>query len=318
MNIPPFLKRTLKIAGILLAIFLFMYFSLNIIMGKIIHKGRNVVVPNLVGSDLQKAYEAIMEHELYMEKDGEQFNTNIPRGNIISQKPLPGTLVKSGRSIRVIISSGSEQIQIPDLVGKPERKAEIILRQTGLAIGEKEDSYSASLQKGLVIIHDPAAGTYVEKGTPVSLLISKGLTKHGALMPDLIGEKVTHAEMIVNAMGLSIKGIRTQINEDLAENTIIEQTPAPNTIVGLNDTVSFLITIRKETIPSHVKEIYFEVSQGLLDRHVRIVVVDEVNEREVYNKMQEPGSKIDIDVPVKGKAISYIYVNEVLVSEQEL
>ncbi|MCK4821388.1 PASTA domain-containing protein [bacterium] len=294
------------------------YISLNFLMGKIIHNGKDVVVPNLIGSNLENAYKALMEHELYLQKEGKQFNSNIPKGNIISQKPLPGTMVKPGRSIRVIISSGSEKIVVPDLVGKPERKAEIILRQSGLSLGDKTESYSVSLKKGLVIMHDPEADTHVEKGTPISLLISKGLTKHGALMPDFIGEKITMAERIVSAMGLSIEDISTEVNDDLEEGTIIEQSREPNTIVHLNNTLSFVITVQSKTIASYIKEIYFEVSQGLLDKHVRIIVSDKIGDREVYNKMQEPGSKIDIDVPVKGKAKAYIYINEVLVSEREL
>lgn len=312
------LYKIIKISlnfGIFLILF---YISLNFLMSQIIHNGKDVVVPNLIGSNLENAYKALMEHELYLQKEGEQFNSNIPKGNIVSQKPLPGTMVKSGRSIKVVISSGSEKIVVPDLVGRPERKAEIIIRQSGLNLGDKTESYSVSLKKGLVIMHDPEADSHVEKGTPVSLLISKGLTKHGALMPDFIGEKITLAERIVSAMGLSIDKISTHVNDDLEEGTIIEQSREPNTIVRINDAVSLVITVQSETIASYIKGIYFEVSQGLLDKHVRIIVADEVGDREVYNKMQEPGSKIDIEVPVKGEAKAYIYVNEVLVSEREL
>ena len=288
-------------------------------MSQIIHRGKQVIVPNLIGSSLEKAHQQLMDNELYLQKDGEQFNSNIPAGSIVAQNPLPGTMVKSGKKIKIIISTGTEKIKVPNLVGVPERKAEIILRQSGLILGEKSESYSASFDKGLVVMHDPATDTAVEKGTPVNLLISKGLTKHGAFMPDFIGEKITYAEIIIKAMGLSIKDMSTQVNDTLKEGTVISQTPPVNTIVNLNDTVSFVISVPSQAAtPATVKEIYFEVSQGLLARHVRILVKDDQGEREVYNTTQEPGSKIDIDVPVNGKAKAYIYVNEVLVEEREL
>ena len=311
-------KKILKIIFIALLVLILFYVSLNFLMNLIIHRGKEAIVPNLVGLKLETAYEQLMENGLYLQQDGRQFNSNIPADSIISQNPLPGTMVKSGRSIKVIISNGTEKITVPDLIGKPERKAEIILRQSGLILGEKTESYSSSLRKGVVIIQDPQADSKVEKGTPVSLLISKGLTKQGALMPDFIGEKITYAEIIINVMGLVIKNISTQINDDLKEGTIIKQTPEENTLVNLNDSVSFVISVPSETISSSIKRIYFEISQGLLDRYVRIVVSDEETEREVYTNMQEPGSKIEIDVPVKGKAKAYIYVNEVLVEEREL
>ncbi len=311
-------KKSLKILFIAVLALILLYLSLNFLMNLIIHRGKEAIVPNLVGLKLETAYEELMKNGLYLKQDGRQFNSNIPANSIISQNPLPGTMVKSGRSIKVIISSGTEKVTVPDLIGKPERKAEIILRQAGLTLGEKTESYSSSLGKGLVIMLDPQADTKVEKGTPVSILISKGLTKQGALMPDFVGEKINYAEIIISVMGLAIKNISTQINDDLKEGTIIKQIPEANTLVNLNDSVSFTISIPSETISSYVKKIYFEVSQGLLNRYVRIVVSDEETEREVYNNMQEPGSKIQIEVPVKGKAKAYIYVNEVLVEEREL
>lgn len=312
------IKKIIKVLGVFALFLLIAYTSLNFLMNQIIHRGKQVIVPNLIGSTLENAHEKLMETELYLQKDGEQFNSNIPAGNIVAQNPLPGIMVKSGKKIKVIISTGTEKIKVPNLVGVPERKAEIILRQSGLNLGEKTESYAASLEKGLVIMHDPQADAKVEKGTPINLLISQGLTKHGALMPDFVGTKINYAEIIIKAMGLSIKDISTQINDELKEGTIIAQTPPANKIVNLNDTVIFVITIPNKAISSSVKEIYFEVSQGLLARHVRIVVSDEEGKREVYNSTQEPGSKIDIDVPVKGKAKTYIYVNEILVEERDL
>jgi eukaryotic-like serine/threonine-protein kinase len=312
------IKKILKILGVIFLFLYICYVSLNIMMSQIIHTGKQVIVPNLIGSSLESAHQKVMENDLYLAKDGEQYNSNIPSGSVVSQSPLPGTTVKSGKKIKVIISTGTEKIKVPNLVGVPERKAEIILRQSNLGLGDKTEGYSASFDKGLVIMHDPPTDANVEKGTPVNLLISKGLTKHGALMPDFIGARITYAEIIIKAMGLSIKNIATQTNDTLKEGTIISQTPPADKIVNLNDTVDFVISVPSQSTASTVKEIYFEVSQGLLARHVRISVKDDQGEREVYNTTQEPGSKIDISVPVKGKAKASIYVNEILVEERDL
>ncbi|MFH1239190.1 MAG: PASTA domain-containing protein, partial [bacterium] len=88
------IKKIIKAAAIFFFFLYLCYLSLNIMMSQIIHRGKQVIVPNLIGSSLEKAHQQLMENELYLQKDGEQFNSNIPAGSIVAQNPLPGTMVK--------------------------------------------------------------------------------------------------------------------------------------------------------------------------------------------------------------------------------
>jgi hypothetical protein len=64
--------------------------------------------------------------------------------------------------------------------------------------------------------------------------------------------------------------------------------------------------------------IYYEVPQGASDRDIRILVIDETGEREVFRKAVAPGSKIDIPVTVRGRARARILSNGVLAEELDL
>jgi hypothetical protein len=63
---------------------------------------------------------------------------------------------------------------------------------------------------------------------------------------------------------------------------------------------------------------HYELSQGGTDSQVRIVIVDRYGERELFNGLRKPGSKIDVPVQTAGGAHVKIYLNGILVEEQDL
>ena len=58
--------------------------------------------------------------------------------------------------------------------------------------------------------------------------------------------------------------------------------------------------------------------QGASDRDIRVSVIDETGEREVFRRSQAPGSKVELHVQPKGHARARIFVNGVMVEEQPL
>jgi hypothetical protein len=61
-----------------------------------------------------------------------------------------------------------------------------------------------------------------------------------------------------------------------------------------------------------------ELSQGGSDSQVRIVIVDKYGERELFNGLRSPGSKIEVPVQAAGGARVKIFLNGILVEEQDL
>ncbi len=314
-------RRVMRLVIYGVIILTVLYFSLNIIMNIIVHRGGKVTIPNLVGIDFEQAYEQLFDLKLYLQREAEQFNSQIPENAVVSQRPLPGTVVKPGRVVKVIISLGSEIVVVPDLSGKSLRQAEVLLRQAGLVVGEQTRIYSTDVQLDNIIIQNPRQLAEVDKGTTVNLVISDGPLAYDAVMPNFLGTHISYAEEIVEIMGLNVGNIVTQIDASLKDGTIIEQEPSPNKPIDDTVTVNFLISSqtsqKTSSVTSH-KIIHFEVSQGLSSKHIRIIVLDEEGEREVYNRNQAPGSKVDIPVSVRGQAKAKIYVNDILVEERDL
>ena len=146
---------------------------LNLVVssGKII----GVNVPDVVGFTEAEA-KVMLEAEGFKMQKQLQESDSVEKGKVISQNPLGATTAAKGSDVTVVISSGTnvEQIQMPDLTGKTEEEAKVVIEEEGLSIGTVSEEDSDTVDKGKVISQTPAAGGTVDKGTSVDLKISLG------------------------------------------------------------------------------------------------------------------------------------------------
>lgn len=312
-------KKATKFTLIIIGILTLFYFGVNLIMLLSIRRQEEVDVPDLTGLTMSEAYERLTALHLFAVKEGDQHNGSIPQGSIISQAPLAGSQVKAGRTIKVILSLGSEKVNMPNVQGKPWREAEIMIRQVGLILAETVRLYSSG-EVDTAVLQEPEAGAEVEKGTPVTLVVSAGAISPNATMPNLLSRPYLQAEKYVKLMGLKIQRVTTEVNDNIDSGTVLAQFPQSNAPLAAATTVSFVVSVKsgEEDKTSAIKMLHYEVAQGLFEKRVRIIVVDEAGEKEVYNAVRSPGTKIDLAVTIQGKAKAKIFVNEVLVEEREL
>ena len=146
---------------------------LNLVVssGKVV----GVNVPDVVGLSEAEA-KVMLENEGFAMQKQLQESDSVEKGKVISQNPLGATTAAKGSPITVVISSGMnvEQITMPDLSGKTEEEAKVVIEEEGLSIGTVAEEDSDSVEKGKVISQSPAAGGMVDKGTAVDLKISLG------------------------------------------------------------------------------------------------------------------------------------------------
>ncbi len=312
-------KKIVRISIFIIIILAVLYFLVNLVMLILIRNDADLEVPDLTGITVAEGYDKLTALHLFLVKDGEQYNAVISSGAIVSQVPLPGSKVKAGRKIKVIISRGSEKVDTPNVTYKSWRDAEIVLRQSGLIVGETLRIYS-DREQDTVIIQDPVAGISLEKGSSINLIVSSGRIGEGAIMPNLLSRPYEQVDRIIRFMGLKVDQVTTEVNDNITSGTVIAQMPEANNPLTKNTMVSLVISVRsgEELISPAVKIIHYEVAQGLLGKRVRITITDEEGEREVFDQTQAPGTKLNVAVSVKGPAKAKIYVNELLVEERQL
>lgn len=91
-----------------------------------------VEVPNFVNMNTQTAERIAAKSEIKLLKSGEEYSEYVPKGNIISQDPLPSGLIKTSREVNIVVSMGKRSIPVPDLVGKSFGDARKILTDLNL------------------------------------------------------------------------------------------------------------------------------------------------------------------------------------------
>lgn len=198
-------------------------------------------VLNFVNRDYE-SYQNLIESQGF--KDvilTEEYNDEWDAGVIIRQSPTVDTEVVASETILYLtISKGANQIVLKDLRGYTEKSLNDYEAETGLVIAETEE-YNDSVPKGMVISQYPGAGTRVNKGSTVNVVISKGVKE---VPPEVVTREVTiryepvvegeeqHVQIYIEDMNESM----TELHEELyiTEDTTVtlEFTIAPNKKAG--------------------------------------------------------------------------------------
>ncbi|MBI5201982.1 MAG: PASTA domain-containing protein [Elusimicrobia bacterium] len=303
--------------GTLLA---FSFFAFRWGIEGVVHARKVQIVPDLKGKPVSAALDLLAPLNIALRKEGEEFNNAVPIGAILLQNPPPGTKVREGKVLKVVVSQGGETVFAPVVVGLPLRNAEMLLRQNQLVLGEVSEAYSLKYDKGMVMSQDPKSESSVERNSQVGVVVSGGAPPANiALMPDFGRKDVTEASSWAAEGGFQV-AISKDFGALFPNGVILSQEPAPDAVLTPNPKIKLTISGRsKTTAAGPSKSIRYEVSQGSADSTVRIVVVDQYGERELFNGVRPPGSKIDLQVPDSGAgARMKIFLNGILVEERDL
>ena len=146
---------------------------LNLVVssGKVV----GVTVPDVVGKTEAEAKVALENEGFTMQKQLQE-SSDVEKGNVISQNPLGATTAAKGSAITVVISSGPSEVtvEMPNLVGKTEEEAKVLLDEAGLVVRTISEDNSDTVESGKVMSQSVAAGGTVDEGTAVDLVISLG------------------------------------------------------------------------------------------------------------------------------------------------
>ena len=117
--------------------------------------------------------EIILNAEGYELGKQEYRESEAPEGEIIDQSPGSGTEAEKGSRVDVVVSKGTDQIPVPNVIGKPYDEARQILTDAGFVVGEPSYVESDIYKKGAVMMQDPDGGK-AKKGSVINLTVSKG------------------------------------------------------------------------------------------------------------------------------------------------
>jgi len=158
-----------------------------------------VEIPNLVGMTKEEAQKACDDKGLKF-LIGEPIASNeIEKDKVAKQDPefKDGKKIEKGTEIKVSISTGKEEHELPDWAGKTISEVEAEAEKFGLTINKIEEP-SDKVEKGKVISTETKAGVIVVSGDTITVHVSTGKKK--TKVPSLIGLTENQAKnMLTNA-----------------------------------------------------------------------------------------------------------------------
>ncbi|MEI2638921.1 MAG: Stk1 family PASTA domain-containing Ser/Thr kinase [Microthrixaceae bacterium] len=130
------------------------------------------IVPDVTGQPLAQAQAAIQAAGFRFANPTRAASSNVAEGSVISTDPAAGTPAKPNSVIKIVVSSGPEQVNVPTVTGQNENSATSTLKGAGLNVEVKPKSVPAGdPNAGRVISQDPAGGQSVDTGSTVTITV---------------------------------------------------------------------------------------------------------------------------------------------------
>ncbi len=236
-------RRSVKVIAIPLIVIAALILLVDkVIMPIITRHGEEIPAPSLVGHSLEDAQELLKAIEGGMEIVERRFSPDYADGVIIEQRPGPGSPIKQGRLFRLVVSRGSQLMDVPRVRGQTVRQAELILQEAGFLVGGRATSDDASLPKGTVVGTIPGPGSRLPRRSMVNLLINAQVRDDYTWCPNLVGLNIEEARILLRERGLLVGRIDRRYNPDIDPGNVIEQSLTPGDELLLGTEIDLIIS----------------------------------------------------------------------------
>jgi eukaryotic-like serine/threonine-protein kinase len=101
----------------------------------------------------------------------QEASNDVPEGQVIRTDPPAGQQAAANATITLFVSSGRGQVGVPNVEGLAEDNARAQLQ--GFDVQTRDQDVSDPNQDGLVLSQNPPAGTQVDEGSTVTLVIGR-------------------------------------------------------------------------------------------------------------------------------------------------
>ena len=151
---------------------------------------REVRVPDLRTKTPAEAKRLAEQEGLAAQIESSYYSAIVPEGRVLSQTPVPGTLVRRGWQVGLALSLGPQRVTIPQVVGKSDRAAAISIAERGLQLSSTDNIQMSGAEAGQVIAQDPPANATSISAPKVSLLVAQSPSPQAFVMPSFIGQSL--------------------------------------------------------------------------------------------------------------------------------
>ena len=205
-------------------------------------RGHQETMPNMVGLSFDYAQRMATGLGLEMKVEDKLFNTQYPPQTIVSQMPPPGTRIKIGQHVHVLVSLGSPQVVIPNFVGTSVRAARITAIQRNLTLGDIVGIHWPQSEPDQIMAQDPPPESAEVRSPTVDILVSVGEAPEAYLCPRLVGQPIAEVRRSLEKAGFRVAGVTSITTASGPRGIIFTQSPAAGSKIGPDAAFSFQVS----------------------------------------------------------------------------
>ena len=197
-------------------------------------------MPYIIGLSQEDAEAKLSENGLTLSISDRQYSEQFAENLIMDQKPAAGDVVAKYSRVNVVLSLGSQQIDVSNLGlnGMLLEEAQEILTGNGLNNMVVEE-YSDTVEKGRITSYSPAQA---RKGETVTLAVSIGPEIKDVSVPNLTGSSEAAAAEALSKLGLRVGKVGRVNSDTVAEGLVISQGKNVGDVVKQGSSVDLVVS----------------------------------------------------------------------------
>lgn len=265
------------------------------------------MVPSLVNEELPDALIMLQERGLDVEVEFRVTADPALVGRVIDQTPPPGTLVRAGKTLSLIVSKGAVLDRVGNYLGQTITQVRDSLRiafsgvsERTLTVGDVSYVFDEA-EPGIIIGQSPDPGTEITGQTEVDLVVSRGPDVETFELDNYVGMPFDEAIVLLAERSIPFMFSVSEPETGRESSVIIAQEPPPGSEIEVGSPIT-LEMLRPATVPEGTVFGLFEYE--LPEYAVPVTITLEVQspegDRAVVFSMSHPGGPIAVPYIVEG------------------
>ena len=209
---------------------------------------KNVVIPDCTGKTVSKCEKLLHEKDLEVAtKIKTTYSDSVDKNKVVKTNPESGRTVKTGTTITIYKSLGSETVELEDYVGKNSNEIKAVLEvkyELEVTI-EKKDVTTAVDDPDAIIEQSLPAGTKVKKGDKITLYVANQVDT----FPNMQGWTRDEVDAFCTKYELKCKYVEEE-NTTYDEGVIYEQSIRAGSSITKGTNLTLTVAVKPKAKPT--------------------------------------------------------------------
>jgi beta-lactam-binding protein with PASTA domain len=180
-----------------------------------------VALPNVYDKRSDEATK-ILREKGFQPTVQSQSSDRVTKGLVISTNPTADTEVQVGGPVTVFVSSGPQEVSVPEVTGEQQAVATATLAAAGLKVTVVKREV-AEPPAGTVISQSPGAGSQLKVGGKVTIVVAQALKLLAA--PSVVGQSEAQAAATLTGAGFASHTVSRTVTDPSKVGIVVQQSP---------------------------------------------------------------------------------------------